>query len=107
MNEYIYERRVGNLSGWLIYAVTRSRLLSAIGRAVARLVPSLKANTFGVGVRIRAHDEWRAVFRQAGFEVLQTRRGEPEAVSPARRLLLIKSIRRDSFVLQRRQPTDP
>src|SRR5690606_13250277 len=55
VNEYIYESYLGGLSGWLIYQVTKSRVLSALASAVAVVVPSLRANTFGVGVRFRAH----------------------------------------------------
>ena len=33
------------------------------------VVPSLKANTFGVGVRFRAHGEWLRVFESAGYDV--------------------------------------
>ena len=66
VNEYIYESWLGNFSGWLIYQVTSSRFLSQIGRAVATLVPSLRANTFGVGVRFRAHEEWVQLFASAG-----------------------------------------
>lgn len=99
VNEYIYESYLGNASGWLIFQITKSALLSGIGKVVSRLVPSLKANTFGVGVRFRSHDEWRKVFESANFDVTATKLGKEEQVSLARRLLLIKHIRRDSFVL--------
>jgi hypothetical protein len=100
VNEYIYESFVGHFSGWLIFRITRSRLLSSIGRAVATVVPALKANTFGVGVRFRAHAEWRELFEQAGYRVRDSRLGSPEVVALPRRALLIRSIRRDSFVLE-------
>lgn len=99
VNEYIYESFVGNLSGWLIFQITSSKLLSSIGRVVARIVPSFRANTFGVGVRFRAHDEWRRLFAQAGYSVRQVALGQPEIVAPPLRLLLIRTIRRDSFLL--------
>lgn len=99
VNEYIYESYVSHMSGWLIFQITKSAVLSAIGRAVSRLVPSLKANTFGVGVRFRAHDEWRGVFESVGFKVKAHVVGSDEPVSLARRVLLIKTIRRDSFLL--------
>ena len=52
VNEYIYESYViNNFSGWLIYQITSHSVLSGLGRFVAKLSPSLKANTFGVGVR--------------------------------------------------------
>lgn len=99
VNEYIYESYLPNFSGRLIYEVTRSKLLSTLGSFVARFVPSLKANTFGVGVRFRSNAEWKQLFREAGYEVVREKLGEPEQVSAARRLLLIRDIRRDSFLL--------
>lgn len=105
VDEYIYDALFADLSGRLIYAITHSRTLSAIASAVSRWVPSLRANTFGVGVRFRGHDEWRRVFAAAGYRVVDARRGTEEHVSAARRLLLIRSCRRDSFVLAAN--TDP
>lgn len=99
VNEYIYESMLGNLSGHLIYRITKSTLLSAVGRAVSKIVPSLKANTFGVGVRFRSHNEWRCIFEAVGYTVKDCVIGTNEPVSLPRRLLLIKSIRRDSFLL--------
>jgi len=102
VNEYIYESYLGNFSGWFIYQITKSQLLSWFGRAVAIFVPSLKANTFGVGVRFRAHREWLRLFESAGYEVKSSILGIEENVSPARRMLLIKHRRRDSFLLEPR-----
>lgn len=103
INEYIYDSYVGNLSGRLIYEITSSRVLSYLGNLVAKIVPSLKANTFGVGVRFRSTEEWVDFFERRGWSVVGHIRGEEEIVSPARRCLLIKSCRRDSFVLQAAQ----
>jgi hypothetical protein len=100
VNEYIYDSYFGTLSGRLIFEITRSRLLSALAKAVSRVVPSLRANTFGVGVRFRAYDEWVRLFASQGFRVAATMRGDEEHVSPARRLLMIRSCRRDSFLLE-------
>lgn len=100
VNEYIYESFVGNVSGWLIYQITSSRILSAIAKFASSYVPSLRANTFGVGVRFRAHKEWLDLFRAEGFEVDRVEFGEDEPVAPIWRLLLIKTIRRDSFLLR-------
>ncbi|HEV8693286.1 MAG TPA: hypothetical protein VGQ93_03730 [Lysobacter sp.] len=100
VDEYIYDSYIGNLSGRLIYAITSSKLLSTIGRVVSRVVPSLRANTFDVGVRFRSHREWVGIFESLGFTVAGTVRGAEEFVSVPRRLLLIKSCRRDSFLLQ-------
>lgn len=99
VNEYIYESFVDRASGRLIYAITSSKLLSDIAGFAARFIPAFKANTFGVGVRFRSHDEWLALFRDAGFDVKAVRIGADEEVKLPLRLLLIKAIRRDSFIL--------
>ncbi len=99
INEYCYESWLGNFSGWFIYQITRSKFLSAIGKAVSRLVPSFKANTFGVGVRFRSNSEWKELFDQCGYNVIDAIQGDNENVSLPLRLLLIKEIRRDSFFL--------
>lgn len=99
VNEYIYDSYIGNASGWLIYRITASQLLSTLGQFVAKFVPSLQANTFGTGVRFRAHQEWVDLFDRLGFKVAAYRRGSEENVSLARRMLVIKSCRRDSYLL--------
>jgi hypothetical protein len=108
VNEYIYEAWLApRVSAWLIWQVTSSRLFSTIGKVVARVVPSLSANTFGVGVRFRASSDWERLFEECGFQVVRTCRGADEPVSLARRLLLIRSCRRDSYLLKasdRREP---
>jgi len=101
VNEYIYESFIDQMSGRLIYAITSSKLLSSIGSLTARFIPAFKANTFGVGVRFRSHDEWVALFRDAGFATQRVRFGTEEAIKLPLRLLLIKTIRRDSFLLKR------
>ena len=65
----------------------------------SKLMPLLKANTFGVGVRFRSYDEWMQLFQEAGFSVVKTELGRKEIVSLPRRLLLIKQIRKDSFLI--------
>lgn len=99
VNEYIYDSYIANASGAMIYAITASSLLSSVAGLVARYLPSLRANTFGVGVRFRSEQEWRRMFEAQGWRVSNYRRGKEEHVSLPRRLLLIKSCRRDSFVL--------
>lgn len=99
VDEYIYDSYWNDISGKLIYAITSSRMLSALGSAVSKFVPSLRANTFGIGVRFRSTDEWLLTFTTLGFRVDASIRGSEENVSFARRLLLIKSCRRDSFLL--------
>jgi hypothetical protein len=73
--------------------------LSALGQAIARVVPTLHANTFGVGVRFRSNADWKRLFSEAGFATIGEVRGEEERISLPRRLLFIKSIRRDSFLI--------
>lgn len=102
VNEYIYDSYLAESSGALIYRITASRLLSKIAESVSRFVPSLRANTFGVGVRFRADEEWRRLFESQGWCLIAYRRGVEEAVSLPRRMLLIKSCRRDSYVLARK-----
>jgi len=100
VNEYIYESFLGNFSGWMIYQVTKSRVLSLVGRMAAKVMPSLRANTFGVGVRFRARDEWHQVFEAAGYRVTKYLTGVEEPIPLPMRLLLIKNRRRDSFLLE-------
>jgi len=99
VNEYVYDSFLGNFSGWLIFHVTKNRLLSWIGSKVAAVVPSLRANTFGVGVRFRAHEEWRRLFDEAGFRVEKVVQSNNDTLPITYRLLLIKNRRRDSFLL--------
>ena len=100
VNEYIYESFVGTVSGRIIYEITVSPILSFIGRQAARVVPALKANTFGVGVRFRSHDEWLKLFEEAGWRATAVRIGKPETIARPLRGMLIKAIRRDSFRLE-------
>jgi hypothetical protein len=99
VNEYIYESFVGYLIGRFIYSITSNKILSTIGTAIGRVIPSLKANTFGIGVRFRANDEWIKLFEECDFTVASMSYGEVEYTSMPLRLLFIKQIRRDSFLL--------
>lgn len=100
INEYVYESFLGSVSGRIIYEITKSRRLSALASLVARFIPTLKANTLGVGVRFRSHKDWLKVFEECGLEVVGRKLGDPEVVSPARRFLLLKSTTRDSYLLR-------
>jgi hypothetical protein len=100
VSEYIYESYVGNASGRLMYEITRSALLSRIGKLISKIIPAFRANTFGVGVRFRAHQEWIDLFNECGFEVISRQYGEPDPTALPRRALLIRQARRDSFVLK-------
>lgn len=100
VNEYIYQSFVGRVSPRLIYEITSSKVLSAIGALVGKVIPAFRANTFGVGVRFRSHEQWLEFFAEAGFRVVDKCIGNPEPISPPLRLLMIKTIRRDSFLLE-------
>jgi SAM-dependent methyltransferase len=102
VNEYIYDSFFGYASGRIIFEITKSKLLSAIGRLVSEVVPSFKANTFGVGVRFRAHAEWIELFEECGYEVVSKAYSEPDYTSLPLRALLIREVRKDSFLLKRR-----
>lgn len=100
VNEYIYDSYLSGFSGRFIYEITKNPVLSTIGKLVSIVFPSLRANTFGVGVRFRSHDEWISLFEECGFKVVQVAHGRHERISLPRRLLLIKRKKRDSFLLQ-------
>ena len=100
INEYIYESFCGNISGKLIYWITANKFLSYLAAFVAKFIPSLKANTFGVGVRFRAHKEWLKLFNAWGFDVVSVTEGKPEFISPPRRILLLRKIQRNSYLLK-------
>lgn len=97
VTEYVYESALG---ARLIYWITRNKILSALASVVGRVVPSLQANTLGVGVRFRPAGEWRNLFRDAGYRVAGYCPGREEMVRWPRRLLFITSIRRDTFLLE-------
>lgn len=98
--EYIYESYVANLSGRLMYEITKSKVLSWMGRQAAKVIPAFHANTFGVGVRFRAHDEWKGLFAEAGYRVAAVQKSVNWPVSVPLRALLISHVRRDSFRLE-------
>ena len=100
VNEYIYESAMLDISGKLIYLITSNKILSMVGSAIARIIPSFNANTFGIGVRFRAHQEWCKLFAEAGYQVSDSRLGQNENISLPLRALFIKNIRRDSFRLE-------
>jgi hypothetical protein len=103
VNEYVFESYAWQeFASRLIFAVTSSRVLSAVGRAVARFIPSLRANTFGVGVCFHTDRTWRGLFEQAGWRVEQVIEGELEEISvPRRAVLLLRRYRRNSYRLAR------
>lgn len=101
VNEYIYDSFFGYVSGRIIFEITRNKLLSAFGKLVSTIIPSFKANTFGVGVRFRAHAEWVDLFEESGFEVVGVAYGDPEHTALPLRTLIIREVRKDSFLLRR------
>ena len=100
VNEYVYESFFKDLSTRLIYEITKNTLLSKLCSFIAKFFPSLKANTFGVGVRFRSLTDWYKVFKDAGFDVVQVVCGDDEYISWPRKILLIKKINRISFYLK-------
>ena len=101
VNEYVYESFGSpGWSGKLIWSVTSSRMLSALAKLAAKVLPSLRANTLGVGVRFRPVAEWLVIFKEAGYELTFHELGEEESIPVPRRALLIRSTRRDNFVLR-------
>lgn len=100
VNEYVYESAMLDISGKLIFLITSNKILSIAGRAIARIIPAFNANTFGIGVRFRAHHEWCKLFSEAGYKVAVSRLGQNECISLPLRALFIKNIRRDSFRLE-------
>ncbi len=100
VNEHIYESYIPGLSGWLIYKITSSRILSVVGKLVSRVIPSFRANTFGTGVRFRSHHEWIQLFTDEGLRVTKSIIGRDETVDLPLRILLIKTIQRDSYLLE-------
>ena len=100
INEYIYDSLVYYVSGRIIFEITKSKFLSNICRFISKIIPSFRANTFGVGVRFRAHNEWVELFEECGFEVVDKVFSEVESTALPLRMLLIRSVRRDSFLLK-------
>ena len=101
VNEYVFESFGSpGWSGQIIWSVTSCKALSIIAKFAARLLPSLRANTLGVGVRFRPVSEWLVIFKEAGYEVAFHELGEEESIPVPRRALLIRSTRRDNFLLR-------
>lgn len=102
VNEYIYESAmISGLASSVIFRVTKSRVLSLILDFASMMLPSIRANTSGVGVRFRSSEDWRAIFEASGFDVEGYVRGNEEQVPVLLRFLLVKSIRRDSWLLKK------
>jgi len=104
LHEICYEGRLHkNLTGKLIYHITSNNFLSKIARSLANFAPSLKANTFGVGVRFRSMNEWRFMVERK-MVIKGILSGDPERHSIIRRLFLnISNVKRVS-VLAKKMP---
>jgi hypothetical protein len=100
INEYIYDSFIGYFSGRLIYEITKNKILSMICKFFASIIPSFRANTFGVGVRFRAHQEWCDIFEECEFEIVSKIYAQPDYTSPFLRALFIREVRTDSFLLK-------
>lgn len=100
IDEYIYDSMINNFSGRLIYEITKNKILSKICLFISKIMPSLKANTFGTGVRFRSHNEWISLFEKSGYDVVSKIRGKKDITSLPQRLLLIREMRKDSFLLK-------
>lgn len=99
VNEYVYESYWKDLSGRLIYEITSNRFLSRIASVFAAYIPSLKANTFGTGVRFRSQSEWIELFTECGYQLKGMVQGQDELISTPRKLLFLRTKRLDSFLL--------
>ena len=101
VNEYIYES-IRRQSEWEIDLCHHSQQEFCLHWPNSRHVSfQLSGPTpFGVGVRFRSHDEWVELFKDAGFSTEAVRIGADEDIKLPLRLLLIKAIRRDSFMLR-------
>jgi hypothetical protein len=93
--ENVYRGRVvSRKSGWLIYQLTSSKLLSAMTKRGG-------ANTAGVGVAFLDRGEWLRTFARAGLEVEESSPFQPWRVKLARRVLLnIRSVHEEQFWLK-------
>ncbi len=102
VSEFVYEGYVLNWPAALIFAVTSSKALSTAASSVARFIPSLRANTFGVGVRFRAAPDWARMFARSGWRVSAHRTHPSGPIGVAKLVALgLRSWRRDSFLLER------
>jgi hypothetical protein len=99
VSEISYDSFFFDITGKLIFLVTSSGLLSKVAAFVGRFVPSLRANTLGVGVRFRSKREWVSFFERCGYRVVEVVDGVPEALPFPLRFLFVKQIRSDYFLL--------
>ncbi len=102
MHEICYEGIVvPDSSALLIFQITSSRCISEALRFVGKIIPSLRANTAGIGVRFRPARGWADLASSLGLDLIGTCKGGPEGHSLLRRaLLLIREVRRHSLALR-------
>lgn len=102
VHEICYEGRIfPDSTGAMIFQALSNPLFAGIARLAGRFVPSLRANTVGVGVRFRPSSGWVRLIEEAGGKSLKVRPGGTEGHSLSRRLLLnVREVRRCSFKAQ-------
>jgi SAM-dependent methyltransferase len=102
LHEICYEGRLfRDSSARLIYQVTASRCLGKALKLVGKAMPALSANTAGVGVRFRSMHGWSVLANSLKLKVVSVCQSEPEGHSWLRRtLLLIREVRRQSYLLR-------
>ena len=102
INELCYEGKVfSDSSSAIIFHLLTNPLLSKIVASISAFVPSLKANTVGVGIRFRPYGGWVRLIESAGFQLSKKCEGAVEKPSFAKRLLLnIRHAQRVSVKVQ-------
>lgn len=103
VNEYVYDSFGGyDIPGRIIYGITGSKALSALVRVITipKFLRHLRANTLGLGVRFRSRRSWLRIFDECGYEVIGETPGWEERVPKPLRAMLLKSNRKDSFLLR-------
>ena len=102
VHEYIYESYFfDGLSSYLIWLLTSSTSLVRLLAMIGKIIPSLNANTIGVGVRFNCKSGWRRLFQDAGFRIVNSIDCQREHVSFPRRILLIRNLYRTTFLLEK------
>ena len=105
VHEICYEGRLlRDLSARLIYQITSSRFIGVAIRVIGKAIPSLNANTAGIGVRFRPSHQWMTLASKTGLILAKACKGEPERHSWIRRVcLLIQEVRRHSWLMSSAQ----
>ena len=87
IHEICYEGRFfSGSSSAIIFHILTNALLSKMTLFISKYVPSLKANTLGVGVRYRAYDAWVKLIKLSGYNIAQECKSGKEGHSFVRRV---------------------